>query len=407
VFLPFALGYFLSYLYRVVNAVIAPDLIADLGLGASELGLLTAAYFLTFAAFQLPLGILLDHYGPRKIEAMLLVVAAIGAAVFALAPTTPILIVGRALIGFGVSACLMAAFKAYVMWFPRERLPLINGFQMTAGGLGALAATQPVEMLLGFTDWRGVFWILAGLTALSAVMVYTVVPERSAAQKENEAHPDAKLSDTWAGVKAVFVSSLFWRVAPLCMLSQATFTSIVGLWSGPWLRDVGRVAPDTVALYLFWIAASMVAGFLTWGLVAERLQKLFGIRPMTVATVGMGCFFAVQGVIAAELIVGHPALILPTWMAFGFFGTAGIVPYAALSQAFPANLAGRVNTGLNLLVFVLAFINQWAIGAVIDLWPESADGGFAPQGYQAAFMAAIVLQAIGLAWYMARRSARI
>ena len=77
VFIPFALGYFLSYLFRVVNAVLAPDLAADLGVGPSELGLLTAAYFITFAAFQLPLGVLLDRFGPRKIEAFLLIFAAI------------------------------------------------------------------------------------------------------------------------------------------------------------------------------------------------------------------------------------------------------------------------------------------------------------------------------------------
>lgn len=407
VFLPFALGYFLSYLYRVVNAVIAPDLIADLGLDASALGLLTAAYFLTFAAFQLPLGMLLDHYGPRKIEAGLLVFGAIGAAVFALAPNTPTLIFARGLIGFGVSACLMAAFKAYVMWFPKERLALINGFQMMAGGLGAVAATQPVEAMLSITDWRGVFWILAGLTLLSGILVYTVVPERSAAQKQQTDNPNTKLGDAWAGVKEVFSSRLFWRVAPLCMLSQAAFTSIVGLWSGPWLRDVGGVERDQVALYLFWIATAMIAGFFTWGVVAERLQKWFTIKPMSVATFGMVCFFAVQGGIAAELILDDPTWILPAWMAFGFLGTAGILPYAALSQAFPAHLAGRVNTGLNLLVFVLAFVNQWAIGWVIDLWPQSTDGGFATEGYQAAFAAAIVLQALALAWYLAQRRIRI
>lgn len=407
VFLPFALGYFLSYLYRVVNAVIAPDLIADLGLDASALGILTAAYFLTFAAAQLPLGIFLDHYGPRKIEAGLLVFASLGAALFAIAPNTPILMIARGIIGLGVSACLMAAFKAYVMWFPRERLALINGFQMMAGGLGALAATQPVEALLGFTDWRGVFWILAALTALSSVLVYLVVPERNAAQKEQGHHSGAKLSDTWDGVKAVFVSPMFWRVAPLCMLSQATFTAIIGLWTGPWLRDVGDIERGQIALYLFWIAASMITGFFTWGLVADRLQKWFGVRPMNVAALGMGCFFIVQGIIAAEGILDHRALILPTWMAFGFFGTAGILPYAALSQAFPANLAGRVNTGLNLLVFVLAFIYQWAIGAVIDLWPKAISGHFAPQGYQVAFWAMIVLQAFSLIWYMRRRSIRV
>ena len=182
VFIPFALGYFLSYLYRVVNAVLAPDLAAELGVGPSELGLLTAAYFITFAAFQLPLGILLDRFGSRKIESLLLIFAAAGAFVFSEAESVTGLVIGRALIGFGVSACLMAAFKAFVTWFRKEQLPLINGIQMASGGFGALTATAPVEAALGITDWRGIFLILSILTLAVAATVFFVVPEKKIEQ---------------------------------------------------------------------------------------------------------------------------------------------------------------------------------------------------------------------------------
>ena len=134
--LPFALGYFLSYLYRVVNAVLAPDLIAELDLGPDDLGLLTASYFITFAVAQLPLGILLDRYGPRKIEAGLLLFAALGALLFSVGGSSVELIIGRGLIGFGVSACLMAAFKAFTHWLKPQQLPMANGIIMASGGLG-------------------------------------------------------------------------------------------------------------------------------------------------------------------------------------------------------------------------------------------------------------------------------
>ncbi|NJN45375.1 MAG: MFS transporter [Candidatus Competibacteraceae bacterium] len=130
VFLPFACGYFLSYLFRTVNAVISPDLVSDLNLDATDLGLLTSMYFLTFAAFQLPLGMLLDRFGPRRVETVLLLFAAAGALCFALSTRLEGLILGRALIGLGVSACLMASFKAFVMWFPPQRLPAVNGWVM-------------------------------------------------------------------------------------------------------------------------------------------------------------------------------------------------------------------------------------------------------------------------------------
>ena len=107
VFLPFACGYFLSYLFRSVNAVIAPNLISEFGLSASELGLLTSVYFLTFASLQIPIGVFLDRFGPRRVNATLLVLAAIGAFIFSRAESFQGLLLGRAFIGFGVAACLM------------------------------------------------------------------------------------------------------------------------------------------------------------------------------------------------------------------------------------------------------------------------------------------------------------
>ena len=267
VFLPFALGYFLSYLYRVVNAVIAPDLVRDIGLDANQLGMLTSAYFITFAAFQLPLGILLDRFGPRLTEAGLLLFAALGAAVFGLAESPLGLIAGRLLIGFGVSACLMAAFKAFVTWYPVQRLPLINGCQMAAGGLGALAGTIPVEAALHVTDWRGVFLVLSGLTLLVAASILVVVPEHKSTVT------GSPLREQVRGILRIFTSSLFWRVAPLTVMSQASFLSIQSLWSGPWLRDVAGLDRAAAANQLFFIAIAMISGFLFMGWAAERLSR--------------------------------------------------------------------------------------------------------------------------------------
>ncbi len=396
VLVPFACGYFLSYLYRTVNAVIAPDLIAELGLGASDLGLLTSAYFLTFAAFQLPLGILLDRYGPRRTEAALLVIAALGAVTFASADSTGWLIVGRAMIGFGVSACLMAAFKAFVMWFPAARLPLVNGIQMAAGGLGALAATAPIEMALHVIDWRGVFYALGGITVVVAGLVLTVVPRR------RERSPDLPGRSQVEGVVQVFTSPLFWRIAPLTVASQATFLSVQSLWSGPWLRDVGGLERAAVANHLLLIAAAMICGFLLMGLIAERLGRL-GIRPVAVGIVGMGLFITVQTVLVWQWRDGA----LAAWMLFGFFGTAGILPYAALTQSFPPALAGRVITGLNVMVFSASFLAQWGIGTIIDLWPKTASGGYAPDGYRAAFAVMLALQVLGLLWTAVFRKGRL
>jgi predicted MFS family arabinose efflux permease len=392
VFIPFACGYFLSYLYRVVNSVIAPNLVVEIGVDPSELGLLTSAYFITFAAAQLPLGVLLDRFGPRRIEAFLLLFAGLGAWVFAEAETLSGLVAGRALIGFGVSACLMAAFKAYVIWYPREQLPSIYGYQMAAGGLGALAATAPVEAALAITDWRGVFVALAVLTLVMAVLVYVVVPERAAAGRE------LRFGEQVRGVRRVFSSLVFWRIAPWTALSQATFLSIQGLWAGPWLRDVAGYDRNQAAGILMLMAAAMVAGFILMGNAAERLSR-YGIRPLAVAATGMLVFMGALLLIILQIDLA--AMVL--WGLFGFFGTSGILPYAVLSQSFPPQLSGRVNTALNLLVFVTAFLAQWGIGSVIELWPAAEGTGYAPAGYRAAFGAMLAAQGLTFLWYVVGR----
>ncbi|MDX2499122.1 MAG: MFS transporter [Deltaproteobacteria bacterium] len=388
VFIPFALGYFLSYLYRVVNAVLAPDLASELGIGPSELGLLTAAYFITFAAFQLPLGVLLDRFGPRKIESFLLVFAAAGAFIFSKAESVTGLVIGRAFIGFGVSSCLMAAFKAFVLWFRKEQLPFINGLQMAAGGFGALTATAPVEAALRVTDWRGIFFILSIITLAVAAVVFAVVPEKKIEQNGDSINVQLK------GIVQVFSSLTFWRIAPVTVMSQTAFLAIQGLWSGPWLRDVAGLEREMIAQILFMIAAAMIAGFIFMGAVAERLSRL-GIKPIAVAVAGMAAFMITQVLLILEVTTWASTV----WVLFGIFGTTGIIPYAVLSQSFPLHLSGRVNTGVNLLVFICAFAAQWGIGAIINLWPVSAVGGYAPPGYQAGFAMMLGLEVVSLLWF--------
>lgn len=387
IFLPFAAGYFLSYVYRTINAVLSPHLAADLGLNASDLGLLTSVYFLTFAAFQLPLGLLLDRFGPRRVEATLLLFAAAGAGLFAVSADRVELVIGRGLIGLGVSACLMASFKAFVLWFPPARLPAINGWILAAGGLGALVATAPVEAALHVTGWRGLFAGLALVTVAVAAALWLAVPERSSHGMIGGWREQGR------GVVEIFRSPVFWRIAPASVVSQASFLAIQGLWAGPWLRDVAGLDKTVAAGYLFWVAAAMVAGFLGMGQLAYRLSRR-GIPPLAVAAGGMALFMLAQLALLLEL---EP--LWPPWVLFGFFGTAGTLNYAVLTQKFPPALAGRVNTALNLLVFVVAFAGQWGMGAIIDQWP-AAGGGYAEPGYQLAFGLALAGQLLTWLWLL-------
>ena len=389
IFIPFALGYFLSFLYRVVNNVIAGDLTRDLSIDAGQLGLLTSAYLISFAAFQLPLGILLDRYGSRRVEAFLLVFAAIGAIVFALAQSLSGLVLGRALIGFGVSACLMAALRAFVQWFPAEKLPVANGLHLAAGGLGILAATRPVEFALQFMDWRGVFMILAVLTLGVAALIFFIVPEKPNSTAQGS------FKEQLAGIKQIFTSATFWQSAPWSFTTQGASGAIMGLWAGPWLRDVALLDRAASVAILSWMAAGVMAGYFMTGFVAERLVRL-GISLARVSAIGMICFMLVQVGIILELT--QVATLL--WILFGFFSTMGALTYAQLSQAFPKVLAGRVNTALNMLVFVFAFTAQWCMGEIIKSYSATGSATYAPQGYQTAFAIVLSIQVLGMLFYL-------
>src|SRR5687768_11331744 len=207
VFCPFAAGYYLSYFYRFVNAVIAKDLVADFGLQPSALGLLTSAYFLSFALAQLPLGMALDRFGPRRCTAALFCVAGVGALTFGLARDLSMLTLGRALIGLGVSAGLMGSIKAFTLWFPRERLTTLSGWMIGIGSLGTLSATAPLEALLGPLGWRAIFLGLAALSIIAAALIFFVVPERPLPGQGEPWREQLRM------VGRIFARVDFWRLA--------------------------------------------------------------------------------------------------------------------------------------------------------------------------------------------------
>jgi predicted MFS family arabinose efflux permease len=231
--------------------------------------------------------------------------------------------------------------------------------------------------------------VLSMLTLLVAMAVYAVVPKKRAGGSGE------RLSSQILGVKAVFTSYEFWHVAPLTTLSQASFLSIQGLWAGPWLKDVAGLNRTAVASHLFWVAVAMIVGFIALGALAERLNRS-GVAVLTTAATGMGLFMGIQLLMLLLPLKGSRLL----WMLFGFFGTSGIVAYAGLSQRFATHLSGRVTTAINLLVFVVAFGGQWAVGAIIECWPEGSDGNYALPGYYTGFSVLLALQFISLAWFL-------
>lgn len=391
VLLPFALAHFVSYLYRNVNTVVYPDLVRDIGLDAHTLGLLTGAYFIAFALAQLPVGMALDRFGPRRVQMPMLAVAALGGVLFAQAQSLEGLLAARALIGLGVSASLMAAIKASALWLPPERLPMSTAVLLAVGGLGAMASTAPMQWATDAVGWRLAFWGIAACAAGVALLIFARVPEHPSHQAAPPSHHHTTgLNAMWKSVGQLYAQPLFWRTALCTLFSNGAYMAVQGLWMGPWLRDVGHLPRAEVAQVLFWSTAAMVAGSLSFGALTDWLAR-HHVRPVTVCGAGVAVFWLVQGLMLWPS--GVPFWLLA--VAFSYFGTAGAMNYAILAQGMPPALTGRVSTSFNLLIFLAAFGLQWGLGAVINQWP--ADHGTYPEAaYQTALAVCLAVQAPGL-----------
>ena len=212
-------------------------------------------------------------------------------------------------------------------------------------------------------------------------------------QSSADKHPAIKTQLKEMG--QIFRSPVFWSIAPFAAISSGANMAIHGLWIKPWLRDVAGIGVDAAAQLMFAMTLALIAGFLILGIIAERMSLLFDIRPIQFSVFVMVLFLASQGTMAYGWI-GSPLILV---ILLGFLGTSSILIYAGYSQIFPKNLSGRVSTILNLLVFVAAFIIQWGIGAIIELWPAT-ENGYDPASYQVAIGVLVLMQAAGLVWYL-------
>ena len=391
IFLPFSAGYFLSFFFRNVNAVIARDLALEFSLAPSDLGLLTSTYLLAFAAFQLPLGVLLDRYGPRRVVAALMCVAAAGALVFGLARDFTMLSVGRAMIGLGVSAGLMGAIKAFTLWFPLSRLATLNGFYLAIGGLGGLMATAPVEALLGPVGWRALFFGLAGVSAVAAALIFFLVPEKPLPGEGQT------LRAQIAGFGEIFSTLAFWRIVLALVACHASYQAMQGLWLAPWLYDIAGLNRQAVANHLLATALAYTAGSVFFGVGGDRLAAA-GVSRMTTFKVGLCATLAMFAALAAGVTTGLIVIL----MVYGFTAISVALAYALLAPLFPPGMTGRVITASNVLMFSVSFALQWGIGVVLRFYPVT-DGRYAPEGYAVALGILALLQALAIAWLLPMR----
>jgi len=302
---------------------------------------------------------------------------------------------GRFLTGLGIASGLIGLIKGHTLWFPRERVAALTGAGVFVGGIGGLFATVPMQMVLPSIGWRGAFWVLAATAACVSLFIWLVVP---ASPRRASTKP------IWAEIREfgpIFAAPVFIRMAPAIATLNALNFTYQGLWLGPWLRDVAGLGDGMRAITLLFYALGVMFGNLIAGNITSALQAR-GKSSMIVPVCAMFAMLAMQ-VLLLVVAPSDPVLVTVMWLAFALSGATSSAAYSSLAQAYPPHLAGRVSTAVNGSMLALVFVFQSMIGALLDLWPRNAAGGWNAAGYAWAMGATILFQAATILWMWRRR----
>ena len=357
VFFVFAFGYFLSCLLRAITATLSPVLTSEFNLAAADLGLLAGGYFLGFACMQIPLGYLLDKYGPKKIVTSFLLIALIGIISFALAKSFSGLLISRILIGVGVSACLMAPLTGYRIWYAENQQQRANSWMLMVASLGFLSSTLPVQLLLPSFGWRWIFGGIALLTVFSILLMLLFIPNWNLNKNRVLENSDktGSLSDVWK-------NRFFISVIPMGLFNYGGLMAIQTLWAGPWMIRVSGYTPLESATGLFWINVTMLISFFLWGYFLPKINSI-GFSATRILKLGLPVGFLVMLTI---IILGPKAGAFHITM-FILSSIFLSVTQPAVGLSFAGHSAGKALTSFNLLIFAGTFVMQWLMGFVIDI----------------------------------------
>lgn len=388
VFFVFAFGYFLSCLLRAITATLSPVLTLEFELMAADLGLLAGGYFLGFASMQIPLGYLLDKFGPKKIVSSFLLIAFIGTVSFALAQNFSGLLVSRILIGVGVSACLMAPLTGYRIWFAENQQQRANSWMLMIASLGFLSSTLPIQLLLPSLGWRWIFGGIAALILISIFLMLVFIPKWNHQKDESLENSERKgsLADVWK-------NKFFISVIPMGLFNYGGLMAIQTLWAGPWMIRVAGYTPLESATGLFWINITMLISFFLWGYFLPRITNL-GFSALKILKLGLPVSFLIMLII---IILGSKAgaFYITLFILSSIFLS---VTQPAVGLSFASHLAGKALTSFNLLIFLGTFIMQWVMGLVIDL--VKTFGYTEIIGFKAAFSFFLLLSLISYIFFL-------
>jgi predicted MFS family arabinose efflux permease len=381
-----AFAYLLSQFYRSAIAVIARLVAQDLGLDQALLGALSSAWFIAFAAMQIPVGVLLDRYGPRRTVSGLMIFAVIGAIVFATATTQGVAIAGQALIGIGCAPIFMGSLHAVSHWFARERFTSLSSLVLAFATVGILLSARPFGQLVEWIGWREAYMIVAAVTAAAALAVAFLARGRGGDVTDQAA------ATSWrsaiAGVGEALRIRALWPIFPLNFAGYSSLITVRGLWGGPYLSDVFGFSLRDVGNWLFAFTLAMVAGTLVYGWMQRPNRSKLLVQ---IGSWGIVIGLAVLAIWpAAGLAATASGLAL-----IAFFGSTYVVLMAQAKHFLPDRLIGRGLASMNFVSFAGAGIIQAATGAVaqtaLDHGASAAASYGALFGFMAVLLAAVTI----------------
>lgn len=387
-------GFLASQFFRVSNAVIAPELMNELNVSAEQMGVVTGAFFLAFAAAQIPAGILLDRFGPRRTISSLFIVAVAGSALFAMAEDVAGLALGRGLIGFGCAAGLMGALVAIARWFPPSRFAAMSSLFYTLGGVGFLLATTPLAWASATIGWRAAFWLMAAVTAILSLLIYIVVRDAPVADEPRARKPETS-REIWAGLKEV-ASRQIWFICAIQFVNYGTVLAVVGLWAGPYLNDVHGLNGVERGNVLLLFNVAMLVGVMSF----SRIEQWLNSRKWTI-----GCGAVLSAALLTALAF-TPDLSLQTavilLVLFALSSAYIILIHAHARALLPDHLVGRGLTLQNLAVFLGVFVIQSITGVIVGGFDGTGGGAAAaPEiAYRAVFGFLAVITVVAVTVYL-------
>lgn len=354
-----AVAYVLSFFQRFAPAGIAQDLAAAFQTSAASLGALAATYFYVYTVMQVPTGILADTLGPRRILLAGGGVAGGGSLLFGLAPSLEWALVGRTLVGLGVSVVFIAMLKLVAVWFEENRFATVVGVCMLVGNLGSVLAGVPLSSLAQATGWRSVFVGVGGVSLALAVLCWLIV--RDSPQAASSAHrPRVDRTVVLGGLMSVLRNPATWPAALINTGMSGAFFTFIGLWATPFLMQVHGLSRALAATHVSLWAGGFAVGCLTLGTLSDRMGRR---KPVAV----VASHLYVLGWLA--LLVGEPLPSAASMTLFAVMGvlTAGFsLSWACAKEVNPPQLSGMSTSVANMGGFLAGALLQPLVGWVMD-----------------------------------------